>query len=165
MERIEIWKNINGYESYLVSNFGNVKSLNYNKTKKEKLLKQERCKGGYFRVSLFNSIKKKKRFFVHRLVAIHFIPNMEEKPEVNHKDENPSNNHVENLEWVTSRENIEYSLTKKGITKIKGINWIERMKSYQCSVWLNKKKHYLGSTRDLEKAKELVSNFLIKNNI
>lgn len=165
MENTEIWKEVKGYESYLISSFGNVKSLNYNKTKVEKYLKQEHCLGGYLRVSLFNLMKKKKRFSVHRLVALNFIPNPDNKPEVNHKDENPSNNHVDNLEWFTSRENIEYSFTKKSITKIKGVNWIERMKSYQCSIWLNKKKHYLGSTKDLEKAKELVSNFLINNNI
>jgi len=161
MERIEIWKPIIGYENYYeISNFGNVKSYYF---RNPRLLKPEKIRG-YLRVSLYNIVKTK-RMFIHRLVAIHFIPNPKNKPEVNHKDENPLNNYIDNLEWFTSRENIEYSFTKKSITKIKGVNWIKRMQSYQCSIWLNKKKHYLGSTKDLEKAKELVSNFLIKNNI
>ena len=103
--------------------------------------------------------------FIHRLVAIHFIPNPKNKPEVNHKDENPLNNYIDNLEWFTSRENIEYSLTKKSITKVKGVHWIERQKSYQCSIRFNKKKHFLGTTKDIEEAKVIVSNFLNINNI
>jgi hypothetical protein len=157
---MEIWKKIENYPNYEISNLGNVKSYNFIKLKNLKL----ELNLGYYRVMLCNN-GIKKRFFVHRLVAKAFIKNEKNKPQVNHIDECPKNNNANNLEWVTHRENIEYSRTKKGITKIKGVNWIERMKSYQCSIYYNNKKHYLGSSKDIEKAKKLVENFLIKNNL
>jgi len=152
---MEIWESIfeNNYE---ISNYGNVKS---NLFKTPRLLKPDNSTG-YSRVLI-----NKKWYSVHRLVALYFLENKENKPQVNHKDENKLNNNFLNLEWVTHRENIEYSSTKKSKTKIKGVNWIERMKTYQCSIFYNGKKHYLGSNKDIEKAKELVNNFLIKNNL
>lgn len=93
----EIWKDIKGYEGlYEISNLGNVKS--------SKILKKELCKNGYFRIKLFKN-GKGKRFLIHRLVAIAFIPNQDDKPQVNHRDGNKQNNNVNNLEWVTSKEN------------------------------------------------------------
>jgi len=152
---MEIWKIIfDG--NYEISNFGNIKS---NKYKIPKLLKPDKS-SGYFRVRINNNW-----FSIHRLVAMAFIPNPENKPQVNHKDENKLNNIVSNLDWVTHRENIEYSLTKKSKSKIKGVNWIEKMKTYQCSVFFNGKKHYLGSNTNIEIAKKIVEDFLIKNNL
>jgi hypothetical protein len=152
---MEIWKSI--FEgNYEISNYGDVKS---NLFKIPRLLKPDNSTG-YLRVKL-----NKKWYLVHRLVALYFLENKENKTQVNHKDENKLNNNFLNLEWVSHRENIEYSLTKKSKTKIKGVNWIERMKTYQCSVFYNGKKHYLGSNKDIEKAKNLVNNFLIKNNL
>ena len=103
----EIWKDVVGYEGlYKVSNFGNVLSLNYNGTGKSKLLKQF-YHIGYRRVMLVkNGIKKK--LLVHRLVAEAFIPNPNNYPCVNHKDENRGNNHVDNLEWCTYKYNSNY---------------------------------------------------------
>lgn len=154
---MEIWKNID--KDYQVSNLGRVKSLNYNKSKTDKILKPDKS-SGYFRVKIKGKWKP-----VHRLVAEAFVINPNNKPQVNHLDENKFNNIYTNLEWVTHRENIEYSSTKKSKTKIKGVNWIERMKSYQCSIFLNGKKHYLGSTKDKEKAIEIVNSFLLINNL
>ena len=152
---MEVWKSIfeNNYE---ISNYGNVKS---NKFKVPRLLKPD-ISTGYCRVKIQN-----KWYFIHRLVAIKFIENIKNKPQVNHKDENKLNNKICNLEWVTHRENIEYSATKKSITKIKGVNWIKKMKTYQCSIFFNGKKHYLGSNKDIQKAIKLVENFLINNNL
>lgn len=106
----EIWKDILGYEGlYQVSNLGNVKSLPKlcgHRPTKERLVTQCEQKK-YKRVTLCkNNVLKK--VSVHRLVANAFIPNPENKPCVNHKDENPSNNNVENLEWVTCKENTNY---------------------------------------------------------
>ena len=93
------WKDIPGYEGlYQVSNLGEIKSLNYRNTGKEKIIKPRKNKGGYLRVVLCKN-GKQKDFLVHRLVAIAFIPNHNNYNQVNHKDENPSNNNVNNLEW------------------------------------------------------------------
>lgn len=106
---VEIWKNIIGYEGhYQVSNMGQVKSLNYNRTLKERILKGGKGGGGYYQVNLFKN-GKIKRYYVHRLVGIAFIPNPENKPEINHIDGNKANNIVNNLEWVTSKQNTEHA--------------------------------------------------------
>ena len=105
----ESWKDIEGYELYKVSNYGRVKSLKFGK---EKILKPRKNTKGYFQVQLWKD-GKEKNYFVHRLVAITFIPNTENKPEVNHKDENKENNCVWNLEWCDRQYNIEYSFGKK----------------------------------------------------
>ncbi len=113
------WKSVPGYEEeYQISNTGLIKSLarvvksnstNHWYTKSEKLLKPEIMNSGYYRVQLLkNGIIN--RFLVHRLVAKVFIPNPLDKPEVNHKDGNKLNNHVENLEWVTISENKKHAL-------------------------------------------------------
>lgn len=102
----EIWKDIKGYEGlYQISNFGRVKSLNYRNTGKEQLLKPALNTTGYFCVMLCKPLK---RFLIHRLVAKAFIPNPDNLPCVNHKDENPTNNHVDNLEWCTQLYNVNY---------------------------------------------------------
>ena len=105
---MEEWEDIEGYEGiYQVSNLGRVKSLNYNRTKKEKILKPQLHRKGYLYVVLYKE-GKGRHYKIHRLVAQAFIPNPENKPEVNHKDEDKTNNKVENLEWTTRRENCNY---------------------------------------------------------
>lgn len=106
----ESWKDIEGYEGlYQVSNCGRVKSLKFGK---EKFLKLRKYGRGYLSVDLCKD-GKVKPFKVHGLVAIAFIPNTENKPQVNHKDENKENNCVWNLEWCTNQYNKEYSSGKK----------------------------------------------------
>jgi hypothetical protein len=101
----EIWKDIKEYEGkYQVSNLGNVRSLNYNKTNTVKLLKTYTNKNKYVYVTLGQN----NTYRVHRLVAEAFIPNPDNLPYINHKDENPSNNHVDNLEWCTQKYNVNY---------------------------------------------------------
>lgn len=100
----EQWLPIEGFPNYLISNLGRV----YSKTS-SKIIKAKQVSGKkYFHVGLY--IEGKQLWnYVHRLVAKAFIPNPDGLTEVNHKDEDPSNNIVNNLEWVNHKENIRYS--------------------------------------------------------
>lgn len=110
----EEWRTIEEYPDYEISSFGRVKSLKFGK---EKILKQAINKG-YFYVGLHKD-NKRKNYFVHRLVATAFIPNPDNLPIINHKDENPSNNHLSNLEWCTIVYNINYGLHNERVSKAK----------------------------------------------
>ena len=110
----EIWKDVVGYEGlYMVSNKGNCKRIELfgKPLKKIRLRKLAINQEGYCRVFLSN-YNTKKTFSIHRLVAQAFIPNPENKPYVNHIDSNPSNNKVNNLEWVTAKENVKHAMQK-----------------------------------------------------
>lgn len=100
----EIWKDIVGYEGlYQVSNLGRVKSLNYG----GKIMGVTTLPKGYLKIGLTKN-KIRKYYFIHRLVAETFIPNPNNYPCVNHKDCNTSNNCINNLEWITHKDNNNY---------------------------------------------------------
>ena len=114
----EVWKDVIGYERcYQISSLGRLKRKEkkiVNKgnihTLRERIINPYRDKKGYLVYRLKCDNGKIKRYFAHRLVAIHFISNPENKPEVNHIDGNKENNCVNNLEWVTTRENINHAV-------------------------------------------------------
>lgn len=113
----QCWKDIEGYEGlYQVSNTGRVRSLNYKRTGKTKVLKQGTDKDDYKKVVLCKD-GKNKVYLVHRLVALAFIPNPNNYPMINHKDENRINNAVWNLEWCTQQYNCNYGNRNKKISK------------------------------------------------
>lgn len=123
----EIWKEIDGYPNYMVSNLGRVKSLERvimksngkRQTIKETIRKGVKDKDGYLIVTLYDEYHNMKNIKIHRLVAQAFIPNPYNLPEVNHKDEDKTNNNVDNLEFCTTRFNLTYgNRLKKVIEKI-----------------------------------------------
>lgn len=111
---MEIWKDVVGYEgSYMVSNLGNVKSLNWRGLGIAKNLYLKKHNKGYLQVELAKN-GSKKMITVHRLVATAFIENPNGLPQVNHMDEDKTNNRSDNLEWCDQRYNIRYSSEKHG---------------------------------------------------
>ncbi|AFH59644.1 NUMOD4 domain-containing protein [Paenibacillus caseinilyticus] len=105
----EEWLPIVGYEGfYEVSNLGRVKRLSNSGTCKEKILKPQFQRDGYKRVDLSKK-GQKKRFPIHRLVASAFIPNPQNKEQVNHQNGNKLDNRLDNLNWMTRKENIAHA--------------------------------------------------------
>lgn len=136
----EIWKPIEGFEDYQVSNFGRVKSFKLNR---EKILKHG-ISSNYYVVGLCNNSKVITKQ-VHQLVAIAFLNHKPDgyKLVVNHKDFNKLNNHVSNLEIVTSRENTNLKHIKSS-SKYTGVNWHKRDKKWESRIYINGKREYLG---------------------
>lgn len=125
-QELEIWKPVVGYEEYYeVSNFGRVRSLDRwvkhrhkdcKAFKKGKMLNEKDNGHGYKAVHLtVNRITKD--YYIHRLVAMAFLPNPNNLPEVNHKDDNPANNCLDNLEWCTAQYNDKYGIHKYASSK------------------------------------------------
>jgi hypothetical protein len=122
----EVWKDIKGYEGlYQVSNLGRVKSLEriiikkngLKQTIRERILKPFTSPKGYLQVSLHNINGKNKTAKVHRLVCEAFHENPENKPCVNHIDEDKADNRAFNLEWVTAKENSNHGTRSERVAK------------------------------------------------
>lgn len=109
----EKWKDIRGYEGiYQVSNLGNVKKIRFINNRcnfKKESIRKLNIRNGYYIIQLSKN-GSRKSYQVHRLVAQAFISNPENKPFINHKDYNPLNNNVNNLEWCTQKENVNWSI-------------------------------------------------------
>lgn len=148
----EVWKDVKGYEGlYQVSNLGNVRSLDrhvWNKANnsfsmlKGRNLKQD-CKDKLYKQIGLAKNGKYKKFLVHRLVAELFVLNPENKPQVNHIDENKLNNNYLNLEWVTSSENINHGKRNDTVS-------IKVKKQVKC-IDKNGNETYYDSALDAEK--------------
>lgn len=116
----EEWKDIKGYEGkYLISNYGRVKGLRNERRTHSHIMKLTIAENGYIHVGLRDK-RKQKTFKVHRLVCMAFLSNIDNLPHVNHKDENPSNNTLENLEWCTAKYNSNYGTKKERLSKKMG---------------------------------------------
>ena len=140
----EIWKTIPNYENYQVSNLGNVKSLNFRRSNKERLLRQGPKSKGYKGV-VFCKEGKVKSFPVHQLVAIAFLNH---KPcgiylVVNHINFIRTDNRLENLEIVTSRENTNKKHLKSS-SEFTGVHWAKKIKRWIATITFGGKRTYLG---------------------
>ena len=118
--KVEVWKDILDFPNYQISNLGRVKSKgryvnvgikNQDKCyRKEKIIDGYINRKGYKQVTLYDENRKPKTMRIHKLVALYFIPNINNLPEINHKDGNKLNNNVDNLEWITNYDNIQHSI-------------------------------------------------------
>lgn len=152
----EIWKNIQGYEGYYeISNFGKIKSLPGKWKKFEKILTLI-ITGGYQRIKLYRNTDVQS-FAVHRLVALHFIPNPDKLPEINHKNCIKIDNRVENLEWCTRQGNIDHAVENNlnptgethGRSKLNNIKILEIRKKYVPRTYSQRrlaKEYHIGRT-------------------
>lgn len=148
----EIWKPIENFPNYQVSNFGNVINKN------GEMMKQEKTNAGYFRVTLCKK-NKHKHFNVHILVAKTFnLPRNPDQTTVDHIDTNIENNHLDNLRWATrSQQQFNRNIQKNNTTGYKGV-YFERGR-YRVRVWYNGKNKSLGTFDTPEQASEVREKF------
>lgn len=132
----EIWIDVKDFIGlYQVSNFGRVRSFDridsLGRLRKGTILKPLKYKNGYLFVILFNN-SERKQITVHRLVAEAFIPNPDNLDEINHKDEDKTNNRVENLEWCTHLYNCNYGTRNKraSVNKINNLEFSKPVVQY-----------------------------------
>ena len=133
---VEIFVYIKGYKNlYEISDLGNVRSV-----KRGKILKWQVAGKGYS-----STLLRGKRVYAHRLVANAFIPNPNNLPHVNHKDGNVKNNNVENLEWVSNRENIAHGLKTKNISSnYTGVSFCSNRSKWKAEIQIKGKQVFLG---------------------
>lgn len=176
----ENWKRIIDYESeYEISDNGVIKSLQrkvshsrgFEITIPERILKFSKNKNGYCQVNLTKN-SKQKCFKVHRLVALHFIENPNNLPDINHIDGNKENNNVNNLEWVSRRENCchrSFLKEKKssnfiGVTKDNIRNkWISQIRYKGKRIFLGRfdsEQEAYDKRIDFEKNNNIINNYL-----
>jgi hypothetical protein len=173
----EIYLNINGYDGlYQISNFGNTKSLFkirpcgkhkiVNRIYEEKLLKNFTDKRGYVYVTLTKNGENKK-YLLHRIIAETFIENINNLPYVNHINGLKNDNRIDNLEWVSARENnCHYSnLNNNKTSKYVGVNFDLRSKKWRSQISFNKNKIHLGYFLTEEEAYKERLKFELNNNI
>ena len=162
----EFFLPVENNENYYISNHGNIKN---NKT--NRILKPGNNTFGYKRISLSKN-GKYKTFKIHRLVGKTFLENPENKPSIDHIDNNPTNNNVKNLRWATQKDNCANTNKYKTNTSgFKGVSFYKKANKYAAHIRINGKKKYLGSFLTAEeaslaydaKAKEIHGNFYYKN--
>lgn len=161
----EIWKSAPQNSNYQISNFGRIKNLykkyghKFSKIKSEEtILKLSVQNNGYYSVSIDN-----KSYLIHRLVAEVFIPNPDNKPQVNHIDLNKLNNHVDNLEWVTPKENNAHA-RKLGAYKEAIVNTSIKKVRAKIVNQYDLNKNYIRSYLGSKEAELVLKNIGIKVN-
>lgn len=136
---MEEWKSIINYPNYEISNMGNCRNISTNKN-----LKYFIDHKGYkrYNLSVRDETRIRKNIPIHRLVAIHFIPNSENKTEVDHIDNDKLNNSISNLRWVTTSENSRNRNSKKNTTSTYvGVNYCKTENKWRYEITVNGKKH------------------------
>lgn len=159
---IEIWKAIDSYPNYEVSNLSRIRNH-----KSGKILKPLKSKGGretwYLDVRLYNDAGWK-QFRIHVLAATSFLPNPDNLPFVNHKNGIKTDNRLDNYEWITGRDNSAHHHKSKSDKPI-GITFCKATGKWRAQIYFNKRHNCLGRYKTQEEAKAAHDSFLAKNNI
>ena len=165
----EIWRTITGFVNYQVSNIGRVRNTNTGR-----ILKPSRNARGYDYVTLYQD-KVLKQMRVHRLVALEFIENPDNKPSVDHINGDKTNNCLSNIRWVNQSDNgMNIRKRYKNSTSIyKGVYWYSRYKKWSAQIMLDRKNIHIGYFHDEKdaaraynkKALELFGKYACLNNI
>ena len=149
----EEYRKIKGNENYSVSNFGNVRN------EKTCLILKQHLHNGYYRVEV-----QGKKHLIHRLIAEYFIPNPNNKPYVDHIDNNRSNNRIDNLRWVTTSENnYNMSIKKTNKSGVKGVIWEKSRNKWRAEIKQNRVNYTIGryvNKEDAIKARQIKANEL-----
>lgn len=146
---IEIWKLIDGYLNYQVSSHARVRN-----TRSEKVLQPD-IRSGYYYVNLSQG-KKRKKHYIHRLMAQAFMCNKQGNKYIDHRDNNKLNNTLVNLRWVTSQQNnFNSSLRKDNSSGTKGVSWNKEKKKWGVYISDAGKLTKLGYYTDLKEAKKV----------
>ena len=143
----EIWKEIDGFQTYSVSDLGRVRN-----DETMKILKGGKGANGYIVVSLCkNGVKK--THCIHRLIAIAFIPNPDGKPCVDHRDNDKNDNRAMSLRWCTNEENNRNAQVRSNNTSgIKGVSWFKRDSKWRAKIKVNGVDIHLGYFDKIEDA-------------
>jgi hypothetical protein len=122
---------IQGFSNYLIFKNGAILSKGYDKFHPPRFLKKHISTSGYYCVNMIDDDGKKRFVSHHRLMGLHFIPNPENKPTLDHIDRNKLNNDISNLRWATRREqNLNQSIRKDNKTGYTGISWDKSRNRY-----------------------------------
>ena len=158
--KIEVWKEIPGFKNYQVSNLGNVKSLNYRKTKKNKVLSKYLNSRGRYSVNLYKEGKMYGSLNISVLVAKAFLNHKPNggKIVVDHINNIKTNDHLYNLQVITQRENS--TKDRKGSSKYVGVHWSNSNNKWQSTIYINGKYKYLGTYKSEKKASQAYQNEL-----
>jgi len=151
-------KTIKGYDGYTFTKDGKVYS---NRTGIKKEIKGAYDKDGYLKITLVDKDKKFKYFRKHRLIAWAFLGYSE--LQVNHKDGNKTNNHIDNLEYVTQTENQCHRRLREG--RDVGVCWAKKEKKWRAYIQHNKNWEHLGFYDDKKEAKQAYLNRIKELNI
>ena len=171
---LEQWEDLIGYVGYYkISDLGRVLSLDRkiictNGRKmvyKGKILQNHIGKRGYYVTDVKVDLVRK-TFTIHRLIAINFIPNPLNKKQVNHKDSNPLNNSINNLEWVTNLENSCHRVKSRNYSsKYLGVGWDKWRNQWKCQIYFNGRSKHIGNFKTEEEAYEARVKFEKENDI
>ena len=157
---MEEWRIIHDYLNYSVSNYGEVRN---NTT--GKILKCDTNSCGYLRVRLsFNGIKHMK--FIHRLVAISFLPNWNNYKDCDHINRNRTDNKYCNLRWISHSNNTRNTIKRKyASSKYRGVTFVKKENKWRTTAWLNEKFISLGYFKNEDDAGIAFNDFMIKHDL